>query len=131
LASRLSDRAILFGKLGAAIAYGVGITWLSALAGLITVNAAHGQGHLLLYPAPLGLGIAGLSLLGAGLSACAGVLISLRATSARQAQATLSIAIMVVLFGLIFGLEAMPAAWRASLISAFSAAGAVDPRLID
>jgi ABC-2 type transport system permease protein len=131
LASRLSDRAILFGKLGAAIAYGVGITWLSALVGLITVNVAHGQGHLLLYPASLGLGIVGLSLLGAGLSACAGVLISLRATSARQAQLTLSIAIMVLLFGSIFGLEAMPAAWRASLISAFSAAGAVDPRLID
>jgi ABC-2 type transport system permease protein len=121
LASRLSDRAILFGKLAAAIAYGTGITWLSVLVGLITVNVAHGQGHLLLFSAPLGLGIAGLSLLGAALSACGGVLVSLRATSARQAQLTLTIAMMVLLFGLILGLEALPA----SVVTGLAAAGEV------
>jgi ABC-2 type transport system permease protein len=117
LASRLSDRAILLGKVGAAIAYGVGITWLSLLVGLITVNLAHGQGHLLIFPAAIGLGTAGLSLLGAGLSAGAGILISLRASTARQAQTTLSILIMLVFFAVVLVLEALPASLLNTLVT--------------
>jgi ABC-2 type transport system permease protein len=120
LASRLSDRAILFGKVGAAVGYGVGITWLSLLLGLVTVNLAHGQGKLLLYPLPVGLGIVGLSLLGAGLAASAGVLVSLRAATVRQAQQTLSIAIMVLLFLPIFGIQALPLEWKARLLEIFT-----------
>src|SRR5436190_12483504 len=40
LASRLSDQAILFGKVAAAIAYGWGLSLLSLLLGDITVNIA-------------------------------------------------------------------------------------------
>src|SRR5262245_29450021 len=98
LATRLSDQAILFGKLGAALGYGWGVTMACLLVGLVTVNLAHGQGELLFYPAVVGCGILALSLSGAGLVACAGVLISLRAASVRQAQQTLSITIMLLLF---------------------------------
>jgi len=121
LASRLSDRAILFGKVGAAVGYGAGITWLSLLLGLVTTNLAYGRGKLLLYPLTVGLGIVGLSLLGAGLAASAGVLISLRAATARQAQQTLSIAIMVLLVVPIFGTQALPVEWKARLFKTFMA----------
>jgi ABC-2 type transport system permease protein len=121
LASRLSDRAILFGKVGAAVGYGVGITWLSLLLGLVTTNIAHGQGELVMYPLSVGLGIVGLSLLGAGLAASAGVLVSLRAATVRQAQQTLSITIMVLLFVPVFGIQALPLEWKLRLIEAFTA----------
>jgi ABC-2 type transport system permease protein len=121
LASRLSDWAILFGKVGSAVGYGVAITWLSLLLGLVTTNLAYGQGKLLLYPLMVGLGIVGLSLLSAGLAAGAGVLVSLRAATVRQAQQTLSIAIMVLLFVPIFGLRALPVEWKARLFETFMA----------
>jgi ABC-2 type transport system permease protein len=38
LASRLSDRSILFGKLGAVIGYGWGMTLITILVNLLTVN---------------------------------------------------------------------------------------------
>ena len=123
LASRLSDRAILFGKVGAAVAYGVGITWLSLLLGLVTANLAHRQGELLLYPLTVALGIFGLSLPGAGLAAATGVLVSLRAATVRQAQQTLSMAIMVLLFVPISGVQALPAQWKARLLEALSVIG--------
>lgn len=121
LASRLSDRAILFGKVGAAIGYGAGLTWASLLLGLVTVNLAYGEGMLLLYPLPVGLGIVGFTLLGAGLAAGAGVLVSLRASTVRQAQQTLSIAIMALLFVPIFGIQALPEAWQDRLAEALMA----------
>ncbi len=119
LASRLPDRAILFGKVGAAVGYGVGITWLNLLLGLVTANLVHGQGKLLLYPPVVGWGIVGLSLLAAGLAASAGVLVSLRAATVRQAQQALSIAIMVLLFVPVFGIQALPAGWKARLLEMF------------
>jgi ABC-2 type transport system permease protein len=122
LASRLSDRAILFGKVGAAVSYGWGLTLISLLLGLVTVNLAQGRGELLLYPPLIGLGIVGLSLLGAGLAAGAGVLVSLRASSVRQAQQTLSIAMMLLLFVPIFGAQALPVEWQARLARVLMAA---------
>ncbi|UCH58493.1 MAG: ABC transporter permease subunit, partial [Anaerolineales bacterium] len=50
LASRLSDRSILAGKLLAALGYGWGITLVSLLVALVTINVVHGQGELLLFP---------------------------------------------------------------------------------
>ena len=52
LASRLSDRAILFGKILAGILYGAGITFLCMLVSLVTVNLVDGQAGLLLFPIP-------------------------------------------------------------------------------
>ncbi len=91
LASRLSDRAILFGKLLASIFYGWGLTLAGVLVGLITVNVLHGNGHLLIFPVWLGLSILVASFLISSLAACLGVLISLHASTVRQAQQTLSL----------------------------------------
>jgi ABC-2 type transport system permease protein len=114
LASRLSDRAILFGKVLAAIAYGWGFTIFSMLLGLITVNVAYGQGQLLLYPAAIGLGILVLSFLVAGLAATLGVLVSLRASTVRQAQQTFTVAFFI-LFVPMFLLPMLPPAWLARI----------------
>ena len=115
LASRLSDRAILFGKIAAGIVYGCGLTFISLLIGAVTVNIAHWSGRVLFYPAQSALGGVALSLLGGGLAATAGVIVSLRAASVRQAAQTMSLAIMVLLFVPIFGFQALPAAWKARL----------------
>jgi len=112
LASRLSDRAILFGKICAAIAYGWGLTLISAFLGLIAVNIAHGRGQLLLYSPAIGLGIVVLSFLGAGLAAGSGVLVSLRASTVRQAYQQLSFAIVLLSVLPLFSFRALPDEWR-------------------
>lgn len=119
LASRLSDRAILFGKLGAALSYGFGLAMIGVVLGLVTVNVVYGKGELLLYSPEVAASIVGLSLLGAGLAASAGVLVSLRASSVRQAQQTMSIAIMLLLFVPIYGVQALPNEWKVRLANAF------------
>ena len=47
LASRLSDRAILFGKIAACIAYGWLMAMLCVLVGTITENVSHWEGQVL------------------------------------------------------------------------------------
>lgn len=118
LASRLSDRAILFGKVAAAVGYGWGLTMFGLILGLVTVNVTHSGSGLVLYPAATGVGILVLSLLTAGLAASAGVLVSLRAASVRQAQQTLSIAVMVLIFVPVFGVQALPQTWQTRLVQA-------------
>jgi len=115
LASRLSDRAILLGKMAAAVSYGWGLSLVGIVLGLITVNVTSADGTLLLYPPGIGLGIALLSLLTSCLVAGAGVLISLRAATVRQAAQTVSIAVMLLLFVPIFGLQALPLELRINL----------------
>jgi ABC-2 type transport system permease protein len=60
LASRLSDRAILFGKLGAGLSYGFGLAMIGVVLGLVTVNVVHGKGELRLYSPVVAAGIVGL-----------------------------------------------------------------------
>lgn len=114
LASRLSDRAILFGKLAAVVAYGWGITLAAVLLSLVTVNIAYWQGTLTLYPAALFALILALSLLIAVFAAGLGIAISLRAATARAAQQTMSIIMFVLLIPL-FALSFLPREILASL----------------
>jgi ABC-2 type transport system permease protein len=79
LASRLSNRAILLGKISATIAYGWGLTLASVLMGLITTNLFHGQ-EAILYP-PHWAGDPRPDLSGFGLLSRMGVLISLRSST--------------------------------------------------
>lgn len=117
LASRLSDGAILFGKMGAAIGYAGTLTFVCLILGLLTVNLAHRQGGLVLYTLPVVLAMCVLGLLGAVFVAAVGVLISLRAATVRQAQQTLGAAIIVVLFVPMGMMRVLPAAWTHSLAS--------------
>lgn len=110
LATRLSDQSILFGKLLAAITYGFSLTWVIMIASLITVNVAFGKSGLLFYPLDMTLGALVFSILISGLSACIGVLVSLRAGSVRQAQQAMS-AGMLVLFLPFMLIQFIPKAW--------------------
>jgi ABC-2 type transport system permease protein len=95
LASRLPDRAILFGKLVVPIAVGWGVSLLTVGLGMVTVNVAHWSGEFRFLTLPIALGSAALSLLMAVLTAGAGVFISLRAETAQQATQTLTAIILV------------------------------------
>ena len=122
LASRLDDRTILFGKIAAAVGYGWGLAMFSLALGLITVNVVHGHGQLILLPAATVFTVAVVSLLAAALAASAGVLLSLRASTVRQAQQTMSLSLMGIMFGAIFGLHALPALWKLWLARTFAGA---------
>jgi len=119
LASCLSDRAILFGKMAASILYGWGLTMTCVVLGLITTNIAYAKGHLLFYPAMIGIGIVVLSFLIATLSSALGVLVSLRASTVRQAQQTFSIAFFV-LFIPLFLIPMLPETWRIKMLTVLS-----------
>jgi len=118
LGTRLSDRAILFGKLGAAIGYGWGLTLLIAALALITVNVSARADHLLLYSSTNTLGILVLSLPGAGLAAASGILVSLRAPTVRQAYQQLTLMSIFFPALLAAGFLAMPGEWKTQLAQA-------------
>jgi ABC-2 type transport system permease protein len=115
LASRLSDRSILFGKISAAIAYGWGLTLVSVLLGLITINVVYGHGSILFYPPDVGVGILMMSFLVSWLSSGLGVLVSLRAATVKQAQQTFSI-VFFLLFIPIFFIPMLPREWQAAMM---------------
>lgn len=123
LASRLSDQAILIGKVCASVVYGWGLTLVSLMAGVVTVNVAAGGSEFLFYPPMVAAGILGISFLAAGLVAGVGVLVSLRAATVRQAAQGLSIAIMLVLFVPMFGVQALPREWQMRIFAATMTGG--------
>jgi ABC-2 type transport system permease protein len=110
LATRLSDQSMLFGKLLAAMAYGFILTWVIMLVSIVTVNVSSGGNGLLFYPVPTTLAALVFSILISGLSASIGVLVSLRAGSARQAQQMMS-AGMLVLFLPFMLIRFVPVEW--------------------
>ena len=94
LATRLSDRAILFGKLAVAVLWGFGITFAGLIAGVVTANIAYRDQGFVFYSPGIAVACVVMSLLVAGLMACGGALISLRATTVQGATQTL----MAVMF---------------------------------
>ena len=116
LASRLPDRAILLGKVGAAVGYGWGIALATLLLALVTVNLAYPGEGLLFFSPLIGLGSAVVGLLTAGLAAGAGVLVSLRAPTVRQAAQTMRFASILLMLVPLFGGRVLPAAWQAGLL---------------
>ena len=116
LASRISDRAILLGKVIATVGYAWGMALVGLLLGLVLVNLFSGHGSWAFYhPLDVLLEALALSLLSSVLGASAGVLISLRSATVRQAQQILSIGTLVLIFGGIFALRALPANFVSSL----------------
>ena len=114
LATRLSDQAILFGKLLAALLYGFILTWVIMLASLITINISFGRNGLLFYPPQMTFAALVFSILISGLSASIGILVSLRAGSVRQAQQMMS-AGMLVLFLPFMLIQFIPVRWLRTL----------------
>jgi len=108
LATRLSDRAILFGKILAAVGYGWGLTLVILTIGLVTVNFTVKSETFLIYPTTICLNSIAFSLLGAGLASGVGVLISLRAPTVRHAHQVLTAVGMLLLLLPVIGAIALP-----------------------
>jgi len=116
LASRLPDRAILFGKLAGALSYGWGISMICLVISLVTTNVRFARnGELLFYEPKIFLAILVLSLLFSLFASGMGVLVSLRAHSARQAQQLFS-AGMMLLFVPVFIFPILPGQWKGYVI---------------
>jgi ABC-2 type transport system permease protein len=118
LATRMPDRVILLGKVLVAVGYAWGMTLLGLLLGPLVVNLSDGAGpgSAGFYdPLALFLEAVALSLLVSLLATSAGVLISLRVATVRQAQQILSVGMIVFVFAVLFVLAALPADLFASL----------------
>ena len=120
LASRLSDRAILVGKMTTVVIYSWGLTIASLLIGLIAVNLTAGGGKLLLYPANRAVAVVVISLLMAILASGVGVLVSLRASTVRQAQQQLTIGWVAITFAVAFGFKGLSSQSRSHLLHWFN-----------
>jgi ABC-2 type transport system permease protein len=117
LASRLPDRAILLGKMITMIQFGCATALVMLIIGLMTVNVFHGEGELLFMTPTQLLTAATFTPLAAGLTAAIGVHVSLRAKTVKQAQQTLSTAMLVVLFVPVIAMSAIPHEWRARFMT--------------
>lgn len=116
LATRLPDGAILYGKVVAAVAY-VGTATLVALPlGILTVNLTGSYADPVLLGLTDALSLALLALLAALFGAAAGVLLSLRAPSVREAQQSLSVLILLLSIAPALSLPALPESWKGWLV---------------
>ena len=97
LASRLPDRAILFGKLITTTGYGWGLTLILLGLSLIVANLVAWRGYFVFYPLVLLIADVVVSLLMAGVVASLGVLISLRSATVQGAQQALMGALLIPL----------------------------------
>jgi ABC-2 type transport system permease protein len=109
LAGRLPDRAILFGKIITSVAFAWGVTLVLLLLSLVPVNVIHWDGRVLFYKPSILFAALAFGLLVAMLTATAGVLFSLRAATAQEAQQTLMAVLLIppliLQFGLFFILQ--------------------------
>ncbi len=116
LASRISDRAILLGKVIVTTSYAWGTALLGLLIGLFVANLSKGQGSWQFYThIDLLLEALALSLLASLLGVSGGVLISLHSATVRQAQQILAIATLVLVVGGVLTLKEVPAQAISSL----------------
>ncbi len=115
LASRLSDQAILLGKICASVIYGWSVAILSIFVGLLTVNVIDSQPGFQVYPLPIFLGGIVLSFLACVLMSALGVLVSLNAPTARSAYQRLSTVLVVLFLVPVLGINLLPASAQQSL----------------
>jgi ABC-2 type transport system permease protein len=119
LASRLSDTAILLGKVSAAIVYAWGQTIGIIIISVVTINAAFGlrDGTFYLYSPITMTAALVFSLLISLFSAGVGILVSLRAETVRQAQQVVSIGFMVLFVPLLLVAQFLPPEMLARLFA--------------
>lgn len=108
LSTCLSDRAILLGKIGAAILYSYASLLIILCVGILNINLFFVKEGFLLYPLSTTIIVLVFSFLANILVATIGVLVSLRSKTVRQAQQGLSVAVMFLLFAPLFGYQRIP-----------------------
>lgn len=123
LASRLPDTSILFGKILAAILYGLLFTFANIVVGVITLSIAH-AGEGIQAPPVTQIGFMLLLVtLACSTLAGIGVFISLRAATVRQAQQTLGIIMMVLFIGPVLFIQFLDTEGRVSLAGRLTSLG--------
>jgi ABC-2 type transport system permease protein len=96
LTTRISDTAILLGKILTVQTYAWSLTLAMLTVSLIAVNVGNGATGLLFFTPSVALGAVLTSCLSSGMAACAGVLVSLRSPGVKYAQQLLGAASMLV-----------------------------------
>jgi ABC-2 type transport system permease protein len=108
LASRISDRAILWGKVVSTVGYIWGMTLVASMLSMVVVNLAQGAPWTFYSPIGLWLGVLILSLLACLFSASGGVLVSLHSRTARQASQTFSLGSLGLFMAVYLVARALP-----------------------
>jgi ABC-2 type transport system permease protein len=96
LATRLSDTAILLGKILTIQTYAWSLTLAMLMVSLVAVNVGSGATGLLFFSPSIALAAVLTSCLSSGMAACAGVLVSLRSPGVKYAQQLLGAASVLV-----------------------------------
>jgi ABC-2 type transport system permease protein len=122
LASRLSDDAVLLGKIAAAVIYGWSVTLGILLVGVLVVNLTHWSGGIVFYHAGFAAGLVGISFFLSLTTASAGALASIGAATVRQAQTTLNLAITAIFLIPALGLQLLSDDIRDRLLQSLSGA---------
>lgn len=108
LASRLSDRSILFGKIAGAFVYGWSISIIGNLVAAVTINLSNPQGGIQFYSLNLFLILLLVPLAFGTLMSSLGVLVSLNAPTARSAYQKLSLVMLALWFIPMFAFNFLP-----------------------
>ena len=126
LASRLSDRAILFGKFGAAVVYGTAVGIVGALVQAVVANLSPNNTSadvgLAFYPLSSLVAIVELGLLMSLLTASVGCLVSLRAATTRQAQLNLTFGFLALVFAPFIIFQVLPRQTQTAILAALNSA---------
>lgn len=123
LSTRLSDTAIILGKILAAVMYGAAFASTNLLIGWSVVNLKYGSGTLLTIPL---FRLAALfALIGAGsfFIAGMGVFVSLRAATVRQAQQTFGVIILLLMMTPVLFVQFVAPELQEQLIASASTLG--------
>lgn len=129
LSTRLSDRAILFGKLGAVVAYAWGIGILGALVAAATVDVVH-PNNVLFYSPVVAIATLATGLLISVLFASIGVIASLRAATVRQAQQFISYIFLAFFLIPVLAGTLLPSAIGQTVVTAIATANWTEVGLI-
>ncbi len=116
LASRISDRAILLGKVLVTVGFSWGVTVIGLLLGAVVVNLSQSQGQWVFYtPLSLFWVLLVLSFETNLLAASGGVLISLKSATVRQAGQNMILGVIFLGLVLYGATRIIPASMTASL----------------
>jgi ABC-2 type transport system permease protein len=115
LATRLPDAAVVLGKIAASVLYACGMMIASLILGLLTVNLTREDEAILLFSPAYAAALVAFSFLAAIFVCGVAVLVSLRASTVRQAAQTFAYGFTGLLFATIFAIQALPASWRSAI----------------
>jgi len=119
LASRLSDLAILIGKIMAGVLLVWGLMLFTLGLGTLAAYVRSNTGRVQVPVGDVGV-ILGIYLLLCCVISCAAVLVSLRASTVRQAMQTLAWSFMIVFFAAIFAIARLSPQWKVTLLRALA-----------